>query len=93
MLAGDTIMTDKEVAEYLGVCPRTLTRHLRKPKRGQVDLNAVKPVTFAGRRFWVKADIDQLFGINRKGAPGRVGMMPTASRAHGGKARAMGMQA
>jgi len=61
------IMTDAEVARLLGVSARTLKRRMKRPRAGELDLNKAKPTTFGGRRLWLRANVEELLGIENKG--------------------------
>ena len=54
---------DVDVARFLGVSVRTLTRRLDSPKSGEIDIN-LEPTRFGGRRYWLRANVLRLLGID-----------------------------
>lgn len=59
------IMTDREVAAFFGIPLRTFQRRVLKPVKGEIDPNRAEPEVFGGRRFWVRAKVERLAGIDR----------------------------
>ena len=59
------IMFDKDVAEFFGLSLRTLQRRVKNPARGEIDLNRAEPQTIGNRRFWLRANVERLVGIQR----------------------------
>lgn len=55
---------DVDVARFLGVSVRTVTRRLEKPVSGEVDLNKAEPKRFGERRYWLRANVLRLLGID-----------------------------
>ena len=66
-MSDSRIMTDAEVAGLLGVKLRTFQRRVKRPRAGELDLNKAKPTTFGGRRLWLRANVEQILGIENKG--------------------------
>lgn len=60
------IMSDKDVAEYLGVSVCSIRRRLAKPVKGEIDLNDAEPKVVAGRRFWLRSNIEKMLGIAKR---------------------------
>ena len=64
MSADNRIMTDAEVAELFGISTKTLQRRVRRPAKGEIDLNRAEPQKIGGRRFWVRTKVERVLGIN-----------------------------
>ena len=63
MSEDNRIMTDAEVAAFFGISKATLQRRVRRPIPGEIDLNSAGPQAIGGRRFWVRAKVEQLAGL------------------------------
>jgi hypothetical protein len=63
MSADNRIMTDAEVAELFGISTKTLQRRVRRPAKGEIDLNRAEPGVIGGRRFWVRSKVEALAGL------------------------------
>lgn len=61
------VMTDAEVAEFFGIRKRTFQARVLRPVRGEIDPNDAKPKKFGGRRFWLRANVERLAGMESKG--------------------------
>ena len=61
--ADNRVMFDKDVAEFLGICVRTLKRRLEKPKHGEINLNDAHPCVIGRRRLWLREEVERLVGI------------------------------
>lgn len=57
------IMSDADVAAFLGISKKTLQRRVAKPVPGEIDLNGARPVTIGCRRLWLREDVERLVGI------------------------------
>lgn len=60
------IMSDRDVAEYLGVSVYSIRRRLANPVKGEIDLNEAEPKVVAGRRFWLRSNIEKMLGITKR---------------------------
>ena len=60
MLTSADIMTDRQVADIIGVSLSVLQRRLRTGfKPGEIDLTRARPCLICGRRFWYRADVEK----------------------------------
>ena len=62
------IMTDAEVAAFFGISRATLQRCVKRPAKGEINLNDAEPRVIGTRRFWVRENVMRLAGISAKGA-------------------------
>ena len=61
------VMTDAEVAEFFGIHKRTLQGRILKPVPGEINPNDARPQVIGGRRFWLRANVERLAGMESKG--------------------------
>ena len=61
--ADNRVMFDKDVAEFLGISIRTLTRRIEKPLHGEINPNDAHPCVIGSRRLWLRAEVERLVGI------------------------------
>lgn len=57
------VMFDKDVAEFLGISIRTLTRRIEKPAPGEINPNDAHPCVIGSRRLWLRVEVERLVGI------------------------------
>ena len=57
------VMFDADVAEFLGISIRTLTRRIKKPLRGEINPNDAHPCVIGSRRLWLRVEVERLVGI------------------------------
>lgn len=61
--ADNRVMFDKDVAEFLGISVRTLTRRIEEPACSEINLNDAHPCVIGSRRLWLRENVERLVGI------------------------------